>query len=257
VACRRRRRHRHLRRPRDRHRDRRRRADTLRGIEDLNGTRFADRIHGSHGANVLGGSAGDDYLFGNGGADRLYGDLGNDQLYGDTSSVSGGGTDRLYGGDGDDGLRGMAGADRLEGYTGADVLMGGLGNDVLVGGADADRFQFNYFVDPEDEADAAINGDDAGGRDIVADFVKGQDDLFLGIDSGDGLRLNSFSDFDSNHNGVLDDADTYVRIESATYGGVAKQSTVIDWNPVTPTGGEESAVVYGVTGLTANDFFDG
>jgi Ca2+-binding RTX toxin-like protein len=230
--------------------------DTLRGIEDLNGTRFADRIHGSHGANVLGGSAGDDYLFGNGGADRLYGDLGNDQLYGDTSSVSGGGTDRLYGGDGADGLYGRAGADRLEGYTGDDVLAGGLGNDVLVGGAGADRFSFRYFVDPEDEADAAIDGDDAGGRDIVADFVKGQDDMHVSISSGDA-RLTSFSDLDSNGNGVLDDADAYVRVESATYGGVAKPSTVIDWSPVTLEGGAESAVVYGVTGLTANDFFDG
>ncbi len=46
------------------------------------------------------------------------------------------------------------------------------------------------------------------------------------------------------------------KVESASYGDAAKQSTVIDWSDATPAGGEESAVVYGVTGLTAGDLLN-
>jgi hypothetical protein len=38
--------------------------------------------------------------------------------------------------------------------------------------------------------------------------------MHVSITSGDP-HLTSFSDLDSNGNGVLDDADTYVRLESA------------------------------------------
>ncbi len=227
--------------------------DLLRGVEDVNGTQFADVIRGSDAANVLGGGPGDDGLSGMAGNDRLYGGAGDDYLYGDFVY---GGDDRLYGGAGDDDLRGIGGGDRLYGGAGDDSVSGDGGNDTVEGGAGNDEFFFGYgpdFADP----DPGMSGLDAGGRDIITDFVKGQDRLFISLTVDDsGTEVSEFRDFDSNANGVLDDADAHVEVESVTYGDIAKRSTVVDWSALTPTGGEEeeSAVVYGVTGLTANDF---
>jgi Ca2+-binding RTX toxin-like protein len=215
--------------------------DALRGVEDINGTQFADHIFGNDTANVIGGGPGDDEIRGRGAADRLYGALGNDWLIGDE------GAERLYGGDGADSLHGLDDDDLLEGYTGNDYLKGGGGNDVLKGGADADTVGFS-------ESDNEYYVDEPGGRDIIADFVKGEDDLYFNIYADEYFQY--FSDFDSNGNGVLDNADDYVRVENATYGGVTRQSTVITWG-TNISGGEDSAVVYGVTGLTANDFETG
>ncbi len=78
--------------------------------------------------------------------------------------------------------------------------------------------------------------------------------IYVKSEYGVSHSLFSFLDFDSNHNGVLDDADARVRIENATYGGATKLSTVIDWSTATQAGGEESVVIFGVTGLIQGDF---
>gem|GEM_PF-1526433 len=80
-------------------------GDTYSGIEQVNGTAYAD---------VLTGDTGENWLFGNGG---------NDQLNG------GGANDLLNGGDGDDTLDGGDGYDNLVGGAGADTLIGGTGDD--------------------------------------------------------------------------------------------------------------------------------
>lgn len=57
-------------------------TDTLRNIEDVRGSRFADTITGNAANNTLNGGAGNDTLIGNAGNDILIGGAGNDTLLG-------------------------------------------------------------------------------------------------------------------------------------------------------------------------------
>ena len=77
------------------------------------------------------------------------------------------GNDVLNGGSGNDRLLGGLGNDVLRGQDGLDRLHGGAGKDTLIGGANADTFVF----------DTAPNT--ATNRDIVTDFVHGQDKFWL------------------------------------------------------------------------------
>jgi Ca2+-binding RTX toxin-like protein len=82
--------------------------DTLRGIENLNGSEFGDGLMGSRIANIIKGGAG---------ADLIQGLAGDDQL---------------FGGDDNDSLNGGEGRDALQGGLGADTLTGGAAADVFV-----------------------------------------------------------------------------------------------------------------------------
>jgi Ca2+-binding RTX toxin-like protein len=96
--------------------------------------------------------------------------LGNDRLSG------GEGEDGLYGGIGNDTLMGQDGYDFLAGEAGNDRLDGGVGRDTLAGGIGADVFVFSSFR--------------AGERDLVTDFVPGQDRMELqGVAGMGGLVL--------------------------------------------------------------------
>ncbi|MER2553109.1 MAG: calcium-binding protein [Thauera sp.] len=89
-------------------RDNWRHTDTLRNIENIDGSRLADYIVGSSANNgYLNGAAGNDTIKGGAGMDFLQGGAGNDSLMGD---------------------------------AGMDHLTGGIGRDVLTGGADRDYF---------------------------------------------------------------------------------------------------------------------
>lgn len=224
--------------------------DTLVGIEYVDASPSDDSVDGGAGANLLAGKAGDDYLNGAGGADRLYGDTGSDTLEGDGALDPRGGADRLYGGEGDDTLRGAAGRDRLEGERGEDRLTGGLGDDALRGGAGADIFNF-VFLEGQEDRDA----DEAGGRDVIEDFVLGEDRLVFVVaptDRSPDEALEGFADLDSNGNGVLDDGDRYVEVEDVAHRGVTEESTVIDTSPF--AGRELAVVLHGVTGVDQGDF---
>ena len=136
--------------------------DTLRSIENLTGSRYADRLTGNAGNNVLSGEAGNDVLAGGAGHDQLLGGAGNDVLNGGTGNdlLDGGtGVDTAYylgaasavtvnlaltsaqdtKGAGVDTLRnvenitGTAHSDRLYGNAGNNVLRGENGNDILSG----------------------------------------------------------------------------------------------------------------------------
>jgi hypothetical protein len=80
-------------------------TDKLRGIENVRGSRFADRLTGDGNSNVLWGL---------------------------------GGSDTLLGGDDGDLLDGGGGKDVLDGQGGPDYLSGGTGDDVLRGGSETD-----------------------------------------------------------------------------------------------------------------------
>ena len=83
--------------------------DTLRNIENIIGSRFADRLTGDSQANTILGGDGNDIIDGREGSDRLFGENGNDEIYG------GSGNDYLVGGTG-------------SGWP-SDILDGGIGND--------------------------------------------------------------------------------------------------------------------------------
>ncbi|WP_296818224.1 calcium-binding protein, partial [Brevundimonas sp.] len=154
--------------------------DTLRDVENVIGTAFADVIIGDAEANILygmtgndriEGGEGDDVLEGGGGSDFIQGGSGADTLDGgegiDTASYwnsSAGVTVNLQtgsglGGDADgdvlfgienldgssfnDLLVGNAHANTLRGGLGDDTLRGGLGDDVLDGGAGLDVAVFS------------------------------------------------------------------------------------------------------------------
>jgi Ca2+-binding RTX toxin-like protein len=127
-------------------------GDTLTGIENLGGSRFADVLAGDAGANLLSGGDGDDSLWGNAGDDTLEGGPGADLLQGQagfdlaTYAASDAGVlVRLWAGDGAGGdaegdtlvgieaLEGSAHADTLVGDGGGNLLLGGAGNDALWG----------------------------------------------------------------------------------------------------------------------------
>jgi Ca2+-binding RTX toxin-like protein len=149
-------------------------ADTLVGVHNVVGSRFADVIRGADGFNCLHGGAGNDTLLALDGDDCLYGGPGNDALDGGLGSdvlefqhvrnplvvnlaagfARGEGFDRvaavervvgtslpdvLTGDVEANELTGGGGADRLAGGPGADRLDGGVGRDRIDGGIGLDR----------------------------------------------------------------------------------------------------------------------
>lgn len=109
--------------------------DTLVGIENLNGSEFADFLSGDDADNTLTGNGGNDTMKGLGGRDILRGGNGFDDLFG------GDGDDVLRGGDGNDLLIGGNGWDVLFGDNGDDFMSGANGNDQLYGGAGVDKLE--------------------------------------------------------------------------------------------------------------------
>ncbi|MBU1336438.1 MAG: M10 family metallopeptidase C-terminal domain-containing protein [Alphaproteobacteria bacterium] len=80
------------------------------------------------------------------------------------------GVDRLNGDAGNNYIDAKAGNDILKGGGGNDALFGGAGRDVMMGGAGNDAFLFKAVSDM---------GSNAGSRDVIPDFVKGQDKIDL------------------------------------------------------------------------------
>ena len=208
--------------------------DGMEGDDNLSGGNGNDMVMGGAGADTLMGDSGNDTLDGGAGADDLNGGDGYDiasyasatrsvrvdlqnaaisfgDAAGDTfTSIeeyqTGDGVDQLRGDSGDnifrtgavsDRLYGRAGDDMLFGEAGADAFYGGLGADIMTGGDDAGRRdRFIYF-------NAAESGVGAGNRDVITDFVSGEDrielsridaDLTQGFkQSFDFIAGNSFS----------------------------------------------------------------
>jgi Ca2+-binding RTX toxin-like protein len=146
-------------------------GDVLTGIEDLEGSAWADTLTGDAGGNwlyglggndTLNGGAGDDLLNGGAGVDVLdggagfnaasyvgsavgvyvnlasgngaYGDAGGDKLIHISDLLGSDFADTLRGDEGSNFLYGNGGADTLYGNGGDDLLRGGAGADILYGG---------------------------------------------------------------------------------------------------------------------------
>ena len=67
-------------------------------------------------------------------------------------------------------LSGLAGNDAINGGGGIDILVGGAGKDTLTGGLSNDIFDFNAYSEM---------GLGASARDVITDFVRGQDKIDL------------------------------------------------------------------------------
>jgi 2',3'-cyclic-nucleotide 2'-phosphodiesterase (5'-nucleotidase family) len=92
------------------------------------------------------------------------------------NALSGGeGADTILGDAGDDMIEGGGSNDDLQGGAGADTLTGGAGADTLTGGADADIFRFTAG---SDSSFARLDR-----RDVIADFVRGEDKILLDFDA--------------------------------------------------------------------------
>lgn len=139
------------------------------GDDNLSGGAGLDTMYGGIGNDTLSGEGSDDWLFGDDGNDSLNGGAGNDAMYGGAS------LDYLAGANGNDTLYGEGGNDTLDGGGNIDVLYGGAGTDSLTGGAAADTFVWL----------SAVEVGNGAGRDVVTDFVSGQDKLnFAAIQGG-------------------------------------------------------------------------
>jgi Ca2+-binding RTX toxin-like protein len=172
---------------------------TLQGTadHDVVGDSRANVLRGNDGDNKLYGGAGDDVLHGGGGNDVLQGGAGDDVLHGDS------GNEQLLGGSGNDSLYGGAGDDLLNGGAGDDLLYGGAGNDNFVIGLNDSGVDTVFDYEGSNRltiqggaghlVQTALAGDqlyvvvdDA----VVAimDGYRGNEDAFVGIDTGAGLR---------------------------------------------------------------------
>lgn len=192
-------------------------GDSFVGIEDLEGSDFADELLGNNAANLIWGAGGNDVAIGRGGDDQLFGMDGNDILLGGAGAddlVGGAGRDRAAywtakagvevdlsfasantgdaAGDSFDGIEDLQGsdfADRLSGNNAANRFWGGSGNDMIIGRGGDDQL---YGMDGNDillggvGADALSGG---AGRDRAAYWTAQTGVLvdlsFAGSNTGD------------------------------------------------------------------------
>ncbi|MFC3085607.1 hypothetical protein [Tabrizicola soli] len=199
-------------------------GDSYFGIEELEGSAYADTLLGDAAANLILGLDGADSLAGRAGNDTLDGGAGDDTLAG------GAGADLLIGGAGLDmasfadmtaailvdladparnlgeaaldrlveieQITGTAAADSLYGDHLANLLIGGGGNDLLHGRGGDDRLEGDAGNDVLD-GDAGIDTLSGGaGNDML--YGGAGDDLLIGgagsdlLDGGDGYDLASY-----------------------------------------------------------------
>jgi Ca2+-binding RTX toxin-like protein len=193
-------------------------SDSLSGIENVEGSMFADEISGDANANVLTGLNGNDLLQGGEGNDTLDGGEGNDTISGDA------GSDTLIGGAGIDTLV-HADAVTVNLATGTVTTMGGL---EAAGVVDTISGIENVTLTPVspnpggitgDSNNNALNGamfiDGAGGDDTIGgtgfngagqgDLLNGGtgNDTVLGFDGED--TLNGDEGDDTLHGGAGED----------------------------------------------------
>jgi Ca2+-binding RTX toxin-like protein len=136
-------------------------TDTLRNIEGISGSLWADTITGNNANNWLRGRAGNDTINGGDGVDTVVHNTATSAVFADIASLSAtsgnisdgeGGYDtvsnveNIVGGDYNDTLRGGNGANQIDGGAGDDWLMGREGNDTLNGGSGFDYLEYSYLT---------------------------------------------------------------------------------------------------------------
>ena len=232
------------------------------GDNSLDGTGGSDVLSGHGGNDTLRGGDGNDTLFAGNGDDRLQGGDDNDALIGgrghdhlfggdgDDFLDGGGGNDVLYGAGGGDGVFGLAGDDVVYGGNGDDFVSGESGTDYVYGGRGYDLFGV-YMLE---RGDLSFHPD----AEYIMDFHHGQDALLVSFydDASGQLVSVGLDGFDGNGDGRLTGADNGVSLRDVTLLGETARSTVINLGAALggPFDHNDLMVVFGVTGLQADDF---
>lgn len=184
-------------------------GDRFRGIENLVGSDFNDKLTGTNTNNILTGGKGNDLLIGLRGRDTFNGGEGRDTVSlaaskfavevnlesglgsgGDAQGDTYNQIEDVIGSKNDDTLIGSSNENRLSGGAGNDTLDGGSNNDILKGGSGNDRLIGGQGID-------TIFGD-AGKDTIVLDRLPGNYDVINKFVSGaDTLEINA-TDFGGN-----------------------------------------------------------
>ena len=187
--------------------------DSVRNIEAVIGSEFADVIRGSSSDNLVYGNGGNDSLQLGGGNDTAYGGDGNDTL--EVLNLGTVGSYTFFGGNGDDRIFGSTSGDYLDGGSGNDSIDGGGGNDTMYGREGNDRLRGPGTLDGGDGDDVLTvewngtgaswliggKGNDAlGGGNVGNDTLEGgdgNDTLASGagddrLDGGNGFDLVDF-----------------------------------------------------------------
>jgi Ca2+-binding RTX toxin-like protein len=182
-------------------------GDKLSNIENLIGSKFADRLTGDAGDNLLNGGAGDDNLVGGAGADLLVGGAGIDTADYSTSSaaininlttsVNAGGDaagdvfdsiEAIIATNFADVLQGDAAANRFYAGAGNDIIYGSGGGDIIDGGADIDVLDYKG-------SNAAVSVDLNTGKGVggwaQSDVISNVENI-NGTDFDDVLTGNAF-----------------------------------------------------------------
>ena len=184
-------------------------GDTLTGIENLLGSRYADALTGDAGANRLDGGAGNDRLTGGAGADTLVGGTGLDTASYAASAAAV--TVSLLDGTASGGDAMSDTLDSIEGLTGSahdDTLIGDAGNNVLEGGTGADTLDGGDGIDTASYASSAsrvdvrlsgtvVNYGDATGDTLtnIENLVgSAHNDILAGNGSANALTGNGGND---------------------------------------------------------------
>jgi Ca2+-binding RTX toxin-like protein len=175
-------------------------TDTLISIENVEGTRFDDRLFGDGAANVILGRAGDDTIVGRAGADVLFGSDGNDALDGGADS------DRLEGGAGNDTLVGGTGDDILDGGTGIDTVdywsaQHGLSVDLAASGSNATGEGSDTIIGVENVEASGFDDWVSGNGDANLILARSGDDTIFGQGGADTLFGGSGNDYLSGGDG--------------------------------------------------------
>ncbi len=187
------------------------------GIEEVEGSRFADTLAGHAGADTLIGGDGDDLIEGRGGGDTLDGgpglntvsyagapgfvtvdlgagqgvSVGTDTLRSFRGVIASAGNDTITGttaneiisaGAGNDIVNAGPGEDTIDGGPGNDLLRGGYGRDTITGGADRDTATYDERSSGEPvSVTLATPGDDG---------ATGENDTLTGIEDVVGGASN-------------------------------------------------------------------
>ena len=182
--------------------------DTLRGIENVEGSAFDDAIFGNELANVMDGAGGSDYFGESRGNDRYIGGSGTGidtlELAGETAGVTVNLSTGVMTHTGSTERDTMTGIERVNGTAFVDNITGSFQNDILLGGGSADTINGS---NGDDLVDGGTGGDviDGGaGNDIVVGGTGAGFDILTGGTGADNFQFLSRDDSRVINGGVQD-----------------------------------------------------